>query len=108
VAQRWEQEREKNPGVLGKEPKAGFRAQVARDVFAALSDTERAAFATRAKEEAIKARADYLAALKKPASTAPADRQRSAFFLPAVLALTEDASDASTLLVISLHRFCVG
>jgi hypothetical protein len=76
VAERWEKEREKNPGSLGKEPKAGFRAQVARDLFAALSTEERGGFAARAKEDAAKAKAEYIAALKMPPSTAPADRQR--------------------------------
>ncbi|KAK6993081.1 hypothetical protein R3P38DRAFT_3224091 [Favolaschia claudopus] len=59
-----------------KEPKAGFRAQIAREVFAELSDDERKAYGDRAKAEAAAAKGEYTAALKNPPSQAPADRQR--------------------------------
>ncbi|KAJ7205085.1 hypothetical protein C8J57DRAFT_1259102 [Mycena rebaudengoi] len=59
-----------------KGTKAGFRAEVACQVFAALPTTERAEFAKRAKEDAEKAKTEYLTTLKRPASTAPADRQK--------------------------------
>jgi hypothetical protein len=78
VTKMWEEKREQDCGSLPKEPKAGFRAEVARQVFAALPAAERAEFAKRAKDDAEKAKAEYLAALKSPASTAPADRQRYA------------------------------
>jgi hypothetical protein len=76
VAKRWEEKREEASSSLPKEPKAGSRAEVAHQVFAALPAAEHADFVKRAKEDAEKAKAEYLAALKKPASTALADRQR--------------------------------
>jgi hypothetical protein len=78
VAQRWAAAREKNdPETVGrKEPKAGFRALVAREVFGALPDSEKVAIAQRAKEEAARAKVSYEKALKDPPSNTPADRQR--------------------------------
>jgi hypothetical protein len=76
VLEKWEERRELNPGVLSKEPKAGFRVEVAHAVFAALPSAERAEFANRAKEDAVRAKANYLAALKSPPSKAPQDRQK--------------------------------
>ncbi|KAJ7862458.1 hypothetical protein B0H14DRAFT_2575347 [Mycena olivaceomarginata] len=51
VAERWEADRERNGGAsaLTKEPKAGFRAQVAREVFAELPIDEQKKIAAREK-----------------------------------------------------------
>ncbi|KAK7043456.1 hypothetical protein R3P38DRAFT_2510527 [Favolaschia claudopus] len=78
VAERWELERNDNSKLSErtKEPKAGFRAVVAREVFAQLSDEERTAIADRAKKEAAEAKAEYLKALKSPPSKSPEARQR--------------------------------
>ncbi|KAK6974864.1 hypothetical protein R3P38DRAFT_2419844, partial [Favolaschia claudopus] len=78
VAQRWEQERLENSKVSErtKEPKAGFRAEVAREVFAQLSDDERKAIGDRAKKEAAVAKAAYVDMLKGPPSQSPEARQR--------------------------------
>ncbi|KAK7020076.1 hypothetical protein R3P38DRAFT_2536029 [Favolaschia claudopus] len=78
VAQRWEQERIESSKVSErtKEPKAGFRAEVAREVFAQLSDDERKAIGDRAKKEAAVAKAAYLDMLKSPPSQSPEARQR--------------------------------
>ncbi|KAJ7025072.1 hypothetical protein C8F04DRAFT_1269684 [Mycena alexandri] len=66
VAERWAEARANNePGTAGKkEPKAGFRAAVAREVFAALPGEEKAAIAQRAKNEASEAKKAYDAAVK--------------------------------------------
>ncbi|KAJ7432729.1 hypothetical protein FB451DRAFT_1196827 [Mycena latifolia] len=78
VAERWEAEREQRAQEgqkSGKEPKAGFRAKVARDVFAALPSGERKDIADRAKKLAADAKAAYLKALKEPPPQDPASRQ---------------------------------
>jgi hypothetical protein len=78
VADKWQKEREQN-GELSertKEPKAGFRAQVARDVFTALPKDEQNAIAARAKKEAAEAKAAYMQALKNPLSKSPEDCQK--------------------------------
>jgi hypothetical protein len=80
VQARWENKREQNPGTLSKEPKAGFRAEVAREVFAALSPKECGEFADRAKADAAQAKTEYLAVLKQPAAKTPQERQRYADF----------------------------
>ncbi|KAK6985136.1 hypothetical protein R3P38DRAFT_3230796 [Favolaschia claudopus] len=78
VAQRWAQERVESSKVSErtKEPKAGFRAEVARQVFAQLSDDERKAIGDRAKQEAAEAKAAYLDMLKSPPSQSPEARHR--------------------------------
>ncbi|KAK6974551.1 hypothetical protein R3P38DRAFT_3239409 [Favolaschia claudopus] len=78
VTERWEEERSQNTTVAErtKEPKAGFRAQVARQVFSQLPESERAAIANRAKQEAADAKAAYTASLKSPPSESPAARQK--------------------------------
>ncbi|KAJ7887137.1 hypothetical protein B0H13DRAFT_2342502 [Mycena leptocephala] len=87
VSERWVAARENNePGTAGrKEPKAGFRANVAREVFGALPVDEKAAIAQRAKDEAASAKATYKAALKSPPSNKPEDRQRCIDALPDLL-----------------------
>ncbi|KAJ7105137.1 hypothetical protein C8R43DRAFT_1140927 [Mycena crocata] len=84
VMERWNTLRDEDPGNLDRpaKPKAGFRAQVARDVFAALPKAEQLAIATRAKAEAEKNKQAFVSALKDPPSTAPADRQKCIDNLP--------------------------
>ncbi|KAJ7164588.1 hypothetical protein C8R43DRAFT_946404 [Mycena crocata] len=60
--------------AVEKEPKAPFRAKVARELFAELPEEKRAEYATRAKEEAQRARAAYKKALKDPPSKSPQAR----------------------------------
>lgn len=57
-----------------KEPNAPFRARVAREVFAALADSEKQRYADNAKKEAAAARAAYDTALKEPPSRSPEAR----------------------------------
>jgi hypothetical protein len=87
VAEQWASAQANNePGTAGKkEPKAGFRASVAREVFAGLSDTEKAAISKRAKDEVAEAKDIYEKALKAPPSNKPEDRQRYACYLSFVL-----------------------
>ncbi|KAK7000237.1 hypothetical protein R3P38DRAFT_2432805, partial [Favolaschia claudopus] len=77
VAERWQQERSESSIVSArtKEPKAGFRAEVARQVFADLPADERKAIGERAKSEAAQAKDEYVATLKAPPSTTPEARQ---------------------------------
>ncbi|KAJ6557786.1 hypothetical protein B0H19DRAFT_1070398 [Mycena capillaripes] len=79
VADRWASARNEDSGGASdhtEEPKAGFHAQVARDVFAALPKSEQKALSDRAKADAAQAKADYVKALKDPPSKKPEDRQR--------------------------------
>ncbi|KAJ7836428.1 hypothetical protein B0H13DRAFT_1913068 [Mycena leptocephala] len=78
VAERWASARANNePGTAGKkEPKAGFCASVAREVFASLSDTKKAAISKRVKDEAAEVKDMYEKALKTLPSNKPEDRQR--------------------------------
>ncbi|KAK6967168.1 hypothetical protein R3P38DRAFT_3244642 [Favolaschia claudopus] len=59
----------------GKGPNAPFRAQVAREMFKALSEEEQDALVLRAKSEAAEERTDYLEKMKGPVSREPKDRQ---------------------------------
>jgi hypothetical protein len=66
-----------DPETVGrKEPKAGFRAAVAREVYRELPVEEKAAIAERAKTEAARAKEEYKRALENPPSNKPEDRQR--------------------------------
>lgn len=78
VAEKWAEERNKKGEVTErtKEPKAGFRAKVASELFARLPKEEQTAIANRAKAEAATARAAYSKALKDPPSQSPEARQR--------------------------------
>ncbi|KAJ7140438.1 hypothetical protein C8R46DRAFT_1046938 [Mycena filopes] len=84
VAEQWAAKREEDPGNpdLKKEPKAGFRAQVARELFRELDKDAQAAIGLRAKEEGAARKEAYQAAMKSPPSQAPADRQRCIDALP--------------------------
>jgi hypothetical protein len=78
VAKRWEKERGEN-GMASertKEPKAGFRAQVARELFAALPQAEQKALGERAKAEAQAAKASYVASLNSAPPETPEARQK--------------------------------
>ncbi|KAJ7121222.1 hypothetical protein C8R46DRAFT_1050705 [Mycena filopes] len=76
VAAQWEAKREAEPGNLDlkKEPKAGFRAQVARELFGRLDKAEQKAFGERAKAEAVSRKEVYQTAMCNPPSETPADR----------------------------------
>jgi hypothetical protein len=78
VAAKWEEERNKASTITErtKEPKAGFRAQVARDLFAELPVDEQKVFGDRAKKEAQEAKAAYVTSLNAPPSATPEARQR--------------------------------
>jgi hypothetical protein len=78
VTERWEADRAAN-GVASertKEPKAGFRAQVAREVFAALPLEEQKEIGARAKVDAVEAKKAYVKALQEPPAQTPEARQR--------------------------------
>ncbi|KAJ7715468.1 hypothetical protein B0H16DRAFT_1477362 [Mycena metata] len=59
-----------------KGPNAPFRALVARELFAELTQEEQDALKERAKEEAATAREEYEKKRKAPPSKSPEDRQR--------------------------------
>ncbi|KAK7027804.1 hypothetical protein R3P38DRAFT_2479059, partial [Favolaschia claudopus] len=79
VEARWKAQLVEEDGVsslkTGKAPNAPFRAQVARELFKELSDSERDELAQRAKDEAAELRREYLELMKGPPSRAPKDRQ---------------------------------
>ncbi|KAJ6512426.1 hypothetical protein C8R45DRAFT_960429, partial [Mycena sanguinolenta] len=78
VAERWAEERSNDSAISErtKEPKAGFRAQVAREVFASLPVDEQKEFSERAKKEAADAKTAYLSTLNSPPPTDAEARQR--------------------------------
>ncbi|KAJ7784200.1 hypothetical protein B0H16DRAFT_1446458 [Mycena metata] len=84
VADQWAAKRADDPGNpdFTKAPKAGFRAQVARELFGDLSAAEQQAIAARAKEAAASKRSEYQTAMKARPSQAPADRQKCIDALP--------------------------
>ncbi|KAJ6452135.1 hypothetical protein C8R47DRAFT_1229557 [Mycena vitilis] len=88
VVERWAAARAANqPETVGrKEPKAGFRAQVAREMFAQLAPSEREGFAVRAKEEGARRKQEFEAGLKGPPSNSPLDRQKCLDALPDFIA----------------------
>ncbi|KAJ7830849.1 hypothetical protein B0H13DRAFT_2371782 [Mycena leptocephala] len=83
VAEKWAELLEEDPNPdRTKEPKARFRAQIAREVFAGLEEDERREIGARAKEEATEKKAAYQKALKNPPSKQPNDRQKCIDTLP--------------------------
>ncbi|KAK7012744.1 hypothetical protein R3P38DRAFT_3208578 [Favolaschia claudopus] len=83
VAEDWQKELASRAGSMSvgddpksREPKAGFRAAVARKMFAALPNAEQQAYAARAKAEAAEAKQAYVQALKDPPSQSPEARQK--------------------------------
>ncbi|KAK6980529.1 hypothetical protein R3P38DRAFT_2579910 [Favolaschia claudopus] len=111
VAEEWQKELESRArsGVVGeeepgKEPKAGFRAAVARKVFAALSTAEREGYAARAKADAAAAKEEYVQALKNPPPQTPEARQRcinnlSEFMAPILRGINAATGLHATLIV---------
>jgi hypothetical protein len=61
---------------LKKGPDAPFRAKVARELFAELSEDEQEGLRRRAKEDAQKARNEYMKAMKDGPSKTPEARQK--------------------------------
>ncbi|KAJ7725244.1 hypothetical protein DFH07DRAFT_783077 [Mycena maculata] len=88
IKAKWEEARAKNnPDTVGrKEPKVGFRAKVARSVFAQLPEAERLEYGTRATAQAKEAKASYMEMLKGPPSNKPADRLKCIEALPDFIA----------------------
>lgn len=77
VAERWAQKTSEGSNTqTQKDPKADFRAVVARDMFAELPEAQREGYQQRAKQEAAEARTAYEAAMKAGPSKTPEDRQR--------------------------------
>jgi hypothetical protein len=78
VTQKWQKEREAMGEISERteEPKAGFRAQVAREVFTQLPVVDQKACGECAKQEAATAKAEYLQVLKDPPSKTPEARHR--------------------------------
>lgn len=76
VTERWAAGRESlGLGASRKEPKAGYRAAIARELFAALPEVEQKEIATRAKTTAATAKAAYMKGIRDPPSTSPVARQ---------------------------------
>jgi hypothetical protein len=73
VAEEWRklQEKDSQLSARTKEPKAGFCAQVAREVFTDLPSAEKKDIAAHATGEAVAAKLEYVNALKGPVSTSP-------------------------------------
>ncbi|KAJ7750928.1 hypothetical protein DFH07DRAFT_542124 [Mycena maculata] len=59
-----------------KSPNAPFRAKVARELFAELSEKEQDALRKRVRDDAKAAKDAYVTAMKKGPSKAPEDRQK--------------------------------
>jgi hypothetical protein len=77
VAERWAEQQADGTNIQTKsDPNGAFRAAIARELFAALPQSERDGYRERAQEEAKAARAAYDAEFKKPPSRAPEDRQK--------------------------------
>jgi hypothetical protein len=77
VAERWAAQTADGSNVqTSKDPTGPFRAQVARDMFAELSEEERAGYRDRAKLEAEEARKIYNDGLKNPPSRSPEEKQK--------------------------------
>ncbi|KAJ7026093.1 hypothetical protein C8F04DRAFT_1268565 [Mycena alexandri] len=105
VAERWAAATGAGSNVQTKKtPDAAFRAAVARDLFGELSEAERVAYGSRAKEEAAERRAEYKAALQKDPSRAPEDRQKCIdnigdFLSPILLGIQNHTGLHSTVLL---------
>jgi hypothetical protein len=79
-----------------KGPDIHFRAEVARELFAEMSDNEKEGYHTRAAAEATAAKEAYKTALEKGPSKDPASRQRYVSLYEILLYLCADAmSDVS-------------
>lgn len=72
VGERWETAKCDGETVQTKKyPPTSFRSQVARDMFADLTQERREEYGDRAKAEAAAARAEYEKAMKNPPSKKP-------------------------------------
>ncbi|KAJ7903971.1 hypothetical protein B0H13DRAFT_2334985 [Mycena leptocephala] len=102
VAERWAKKLEDDAGNPDrtKEPKAGFRAQVARGVFAELPKSEQDNIAGRAKDEAATRRKAYQDALKTPASKAPSERQNLPEFVGPLLRGIQEYTGMHSVLIV--------
>ncbi|KAJ7886965.1 hypothetical protein B0H13DRAFT_1889025 [Mycena leptocephala] len=102
VAERWAKKLEDDAGNPDrtKEPKAGFRAQVAREVFAELPKSEQDNIAGRAKDEAATRRKAYQDALKTPASKAPSERQNLPEFVGPLLRGIQEYTGMHSVLIV--------
>lgn len=76
VKARWEADRAAGVQTTSREPKAGYRAAIAREVFNGLSAAEQTGFGDRAKAEAAAAKAAYLKLLKDGPPQDAASRQK--------------------------------
>jgi hypothetical protein len=78
VAEKWAagSQARMEAGETSKEPKAAFRAEVAREVFKSLPSDQQKAYGDTAKKEAADAKAVYLKALKDPPPQDAESRQR--------------------------------
>ncbi|KAJ7607461.1 hypothetical protein DFH06DRAFT_987601, partial [Mycena polygramma] len=77
VAAKWAEQASQGSNLqTSKTPNGPFRSLIARQMFADLSQSERAAYGARAKEEAADAREAYETAMKAPPSKAPEERDR--------------------------------
>jgi hypothetical protein len=77
VAERWATQQSSGSNLqTAKDPTGPFRAQVARELFAALPLSVQQGYASRAKEEAAEAKTAYEASMKAPPSKAPEDRDK--------------------------------
>ncbi|KAJ6458986.1 hypothetical protein C8R45DRAFT_1031174 [Mycena sanguinolenta] len=105
VAERWAESVGDGSNLqTKKDPDGPFRAKVAREMFAELSQGEQKEYATRAKEEAAEARKKFDEDLKKPPSKAPEDRQAcidrmGAFVGPILQGIYERTGLHSTILM---------
>ncbi|KAF7321067.1 hypothetical protein HMN09_00194100 [Mycena chlorophos] len=82
VQMRWSQKQQNDLSLIGRLPKAGFRAEVAKDIFRTLPLAERDGYAQRARSIAEQEKAAYEQALRFAPSTAPVDRLAAINRLP--------------------------
>jgi hypothetical protein len=108
VAERWADERSKDSAIADrtKEPKAGFRAQVARELFADLPSDEQKAFGERAKKQAAEAKAAYLSTLNSPPPATAEARQKYVEIYAESGALTRKFAAASPICITLWVQYC--
>ncbi|KAJ7742483.1 hypothetical protein DFH07DRAFT_964526 [Mycena maculata] len=83
IEAQWDEARDKDPQkYTTKAPKAGFRAQVARQIFKELPEAERKAIGDRATAEGKATREKYEKALTEPPSRDPARMQECIDAIP--------------------------
>nr|GAT45798.1 predicted protein [Mycena chlorophos] len=82
VQTRWSQQQQVDLSLVGRLPKAGFRAEVAKDLFRTLPVAERDGYALRAQTIAQQEKEAYKQALRFAPSTEPVDRLAAINRLP--------------------------